>query len=80
MDHFITLERDTQKHSVDLERVNCNSIPYTLASFCVIKQSWRCLVKLLQKKGLPQLEIKPTLEGFEEWLKNKTPKIFAEEC
>lgn len=35
-----------------LRKLNSGSIPYTLASFCVIKQSWRCFCKLIERKGL----------------------------
>ena len=51
-----------------------------MASFCVIKQSWRCFCKLLEKKGLEQLQVKVTLAGFDEATRNKTPLLYAEEC
>jgi len=38
-----------------LKKLNSDSIPYTMASFCVIKQSWRCFCKLIERKGLEQL-------------------------
>ena len=66
LDHLIEKEA-AQTHASPLivqdalRKINCNSIPHTLASFCVVKQSWRCLSKLLEKKGLAQLEVKLTL-------------------
>ena len=46
----------------------------------MIKQSWRCLSKLIEKRGLAQLDVKVTLAGFDDATKNKTPKMYAEEC
>ena len=68
-------------NSVDaLTKLNSSSIPYTLASFCVIKQSWRCFCKLLERNGLAQLSASVTLAGFDEATKSKTPQIYAAEC
>ena len=40
----------------DYRIVNTRTIPYTLASYCVIKQSWQCFVKLLELKSLSELQ------------------------
>ena len=63
-----------------LIKLNSGSIPYTLASFCVIKQSWRCFCKLLERYGLAQLQVNVTLAGFDEATRSKTPQTYAAEC
>ena len=60
--------------------MNCGTIPFTLASFCVVKQSWRCFCKLIERRGLGQLEVKLTLAGFDEATLSKTPLMYATEC
>ena len=46
----------------------------------MIKQSWRCFCKLLERNGLAQLSASVTLAGFDEATKSKTPQIYAAEC
>lgn len=71
-------EAERQQSGADsLQEINCGSIPYTLASFCVVRQSWRCLAKLLERKGLEQLNLRVQLDGFDQCTSSKTPKQFA---
>lgn len=56
-------------------KINCSSIPYTLANFCIVKQSWRCFAYCLERFGLTHLHTTVlTLEGFDEETKNKTAR------
>lgn len=59
--------------------VNCHSVPYTLAGYCVVKQSWRCLALLLDKKGLAQLKETTKLQILSSSSNEKLPRIHAVE-
>ena len=78
LDH---LQSSGQVAANALNTLNCGSIPYTLASFCVIKQSWRCFAKYVERFGLTHLHTTlPTLSGFDEATKSKTARQYAVEC
>ena len=58
-----------------MNKLNCYSIPFTLASFCIVKQSWRCFAHYLERFGLTHLHTTVlTIEGFDEETKNKTAR------
>ena len=80
LEHAIKAEQHQVDEQSMLSKLNQVYIPYTLASFCVVKQSWRCLCKLIEKKGLGQLDVKLSLAGFDEATLNKTPQNYASEC
>ena len=69
-----------QQEPFSYQKVNTRTIPYTLASFCVIKQSWRCFVRLIEARGLSELQSTINQpESFDKAQNRKLPKDFAEE-
>ena len=60
--------------------VNAKSISMTLASFCVVKQSWHCFAHLIENFGLGELEKMIKLETYGTHTKKKLPKDYADEC
>lgn len=63
-----------------LRQLNSSTVPYTLASYCVVKSSWRCFSKLIERVGLSQLHVKVELKGFDRSTMEKTPRVYAREC
>ncbi len=80
LDHLARIENDSQEQCSALTTLNCSALPYTLASFCVIKQSWRCFVKYLERHGLTHLQTTVlSIEGFDQETKSKTARQHAVE-
>lgn len=55
LDYLAKLDTEAIDGTNMLTSLNCGTIPYTIASFCVIKQSWRCLAKYLERHGVTHL-------------------------
>lgn len=52
----------------------------TLASFCIVKQSWHCFAHLIEEKSLQELQETIELENYGPTVKAKLPKDYADEC
>ena len=64
-----------------MNKLNCGSIPHSLASFCVVKQSWRCFALYLDRFGLTHLHTTVlTIDGFDQETRNKTARQHAQEA
>ena len=60
------LQQNNGESSDAMNKLNCGSVPFSLASFCVVKQSWRCFALYLERFGLTHLHTTVlTIEGFD---------------
>ena len=59
--------------------MNAKSISMTLASFCIVKQSWHCFAQLVENLGLEELKKTILIDTYGALTKSKVAKDYADE-
>jgi len=72
-------EQDAKPAETLYEHVNVKSISMTLASFCIVKQSWHCFAQLIENLGLEELTKTIQIDSYGPLTKSKLAKDYADE-
>ena len=72
-------EKDAKPAETLYEIVNVKSISMTLASFCIVKQSWHCFAQLMESLGLDELKKTIQIDTYGAFTKSKVAKDYADE-